>query len=272
MATRRPQEFYFSKDFDSKLVYGETHDGGNVVCEITLGAYYHPVKVRSGPPSGYFQEEDDRYGNDKWESIVWNEWKKEYALVIEEFWKDRFWLKTPDDYDRFNQGNTHPNVRCSVRVDMLPFPGGAHQTFNINRVADYRINRAHAGGHGYTGWRADVGYEPTFEPKPLFIQHVDHLYALPHKYRSWSNYNRYFRPESPFMDDDLVNMKTRENTRDAPTFGMRNERSAWHATPWQTALEKHTDIPAEKWKVSTQRLYPERLGAKKDKDKEKEKK
>lgn len=260
--THRPvRQFVDAEDYDSSLWTKDRDDGGNLCINIRMKVYFRPVDMKTGPCMGYYQEEDDRFGNYGWDNLLWEAWKREYRSVIEDFWNWKFWLITPNEYKHFDEGPMRPNIRCSVALDMVPNPGGAHQVFNVMKVADYRVNRMFSGGPGFTGWLADVGRgsDPESEARLQIVDEVAHLFSMPHQNRTYANNNRYFRLQTQIMGSGGLTYKGTGADISHTLMGPVHLRQVWHAHPWQAAMEKHTGVKPEKWKVSTRRVAPRRI-------------
>lgn len=75
-----------------------------------------------------------------WSTQAWNAFRHRYEYLIQRFWDDRFWLRTPEnvvDLDWPRQRPTHrPNVRCRFQFRLV-------STNNWHyRVFVYRVGRA----------------------------------------------------------------------------------------------------------------------------------
>jgi hypothetical protein len=259
-ARRKVLEFVGGETWDTALWMKDRDDGGNLTVKVRIKVCLRPVEVKTGPGSGWYQEEDDRFGTvGAWERLQWEAWKREYCDVINDYWSGTFWLKTPDDYDEFNIGRMKPNVRCDLSVNMIPTPGGAHLSFNVIRVADYRMNRAWTGGPGFTGWRADLsmGSDPESEERILNLGELAHIMGMPHQQRQYCNHNRYFKLQSKLIGAGSLSVMAKGAELDgAPLTGRIHKFQRWQARLWQLAMEKHTGVKSEKWKVETSRIAP----------------
>lgn len=254
-------EFVGGETWDTALWTKDRDDGGNYTCKIRIKVCFKPVHYRTGPGQGYYQEHDNLYGVDAWDRMLWETWKKEYAEVITEYWSGKFWLETPDDYEELNSGRIKPNIRCDLNLEIISTQGGAHYTFAVERIPDYRHNRANAGGHGYTGWLMDVGRgsDPDSDEKIIILDEIAHLFALPHRDRQFSSLNACFRLRTPTMGQGTV-LGGGRGTEVDPEYSARIAKfQLWHARPWQIAMQKHTGVVADKWKVSTRQLLPKIL-------------
>jgi hypothetical protein len=260
-AKRKLMLFADGLDWDSTLFVHERDDGGNLNLKLRIRVFFRSVDVKTGPNTGYYQEEDDRFGIDGWDRILWEQWKREYCRVIENYWNHRFWLVTPKDYDELNYGSSKPNLTCNMVVEPVIAGGGAHYTFNVIRIADYRVNRALSGGHGYTGWLADVGRgaDPDNDVKLVNMKTVAHIFALPHKGREYANHNRYFRLQAPVVGTG--DLTAQQGTTQDRTYhpGVLHGRELFHARPWQVAMERHTGKSAEAWRVMTSRIIAQNI-------------
>jgi len=252
------RQFCDGDEFDSSLWTRDRTDNGNYICKIRLKVYFHSVEVKTGPGSGYYQEEDDRFGNQGWDRTLWEAWKREYKLVLEDYWTAKFWLITPEKYTKLNEMGQRPNIRCDLMVELVPTSGGTHHKFNIIRVADYRVNRRWTGGTGYTGWLSDVGRgsDTESESKLMILKNVGHLFSMPHMDRQAANHNKYFIWQSPVMGTGGLGYKGHGAGQDHSLTHAVRRREIVHALPWQIAMERHTGVPAEKWKVSLQPVGP----------------
>lgn len=257
---RKLAEFVSGQDWDSSLWTRDLDDGGNVTLKLRMRLHFRSVEMRTGPNAGYYQEEDDRFGNHAWDDMMFNQWQKEYCRVITDYWSTSFWLLTPEDYKELVMGDDQPNVSCTLEVEPVPTPGGAHYTFNIIRLADYRVNRMFAGGHGYTGWLADVGRgaDVNNEVRIVNLKQAAHLLAMPHRGRENANNNQYFKFQAPIVGyGDSTAAQEAEQDR---TFhpGQKLGRSVLHARPWQIAMERHSGRQASEWMVTMSRLLAEK--------------
>ncbi|MBI4903394.1 MAG: hypothetical protein HY820_07160 [Acidobacteria bacterium] len=257
---RKLAEFSSEQDWDSTLWARDIDEGGNVTLKIRIRVHFRTVEVRNGPQVGYYQEEDDRFGTIGWDKLIWEQWQAEYCRVISSYWAKTFWLLTPEKYKELERGNHKPNVSCAIEVEPAFSQGGAHYTFNIIRVADYRVNRAMAGGNGFTGWLADVERiaDANNQVRIVNLKHAAHLFYLPHRTRDWANNNRYFRFQSPIVGtgDSTAFQETQQDRTFNP--GAKLGRSTLHARPWQMAMERHSGLEADQWEVTTSQLIAEK--------------
>ncbi|MCZ2148610.1 MAG: hypothetical protein LC126_12645 [Bryobacterales bacterium] len=255
------RQFIDSEHYDSSLWAKDRNDGGNLCATLRIKVHMRAVEMKNGPCTGYYQEEDDRFGAGAWDRMLWEAWQREYKSVIEDFWAWKYWLITPDDYDKLDEAYIRPNIRCHLDIEMVPHPGGAHVIFNVIRVADYRVNRMFTGGPGFTGWLADVGRgsDPDSEARLMLIDDVAHLFSMPHEGREFTNLNRYFRMQTAIIGTGALTYKGHGAHMADNLIGPVHTRQVWHALPWQKAMEKHTGVLAEDWKVVTKRVPPKKL-------------
>src|SRR5262249_23971518 len=125
------RQFVDGDEFDSSMWTKERDDNGNLGCKLRIKLYFRLIEMKYGPTTGYYQENDDRMGTPHFDRILYDEWKREWKQVIEDFWTGSFWIITPKDYEKLNYGPNRPNIKCSLQIEMVPSPGGAHHKLNV---------------------------------------------------------------------------------------------------------------------------------------------
>lgn len=245
----------WGQHWDSKLSKSSIEEDGNVLLKMRLKVHLRPIEMHNGPQAGYYQENDDRWNAWHWDRIAWNSWRTEWKYSIEQFWEEKFWLEPPEDYAALDVQGIRPNLSCSVGIDLLMSPGGAHQVFNVMAQGEHRANRVLTGGHGFTGWLGEVhrGSTPDTATKIVEIKDVGHLLAMPMVARDGYGANRYYRLEMPLMAHLPIFNEEHAAHVGVEEKGAMHKVQIIHALPWMKAAEAHTGVNADRWKVATRR-------------------
>src|SRR5262250_1176752 len=89
--------YCWGQHWDSTLRRFDVQRDGNVGLRLRLKVYFRPIDMASGPQTGYYQSEDDRWNMWQWDRFLWNSWRNEFKCATEQFWEEKFWLQPPED-------------------------------------------------------------------------------------------------------------------------------------------------------------------------------
>lgn len=266
-------EYYHSHRYDSHLISSNLSTRQNAILLITARVRLEPMSYdgevcRNSTQCHLFENGN---GNGEptevpifpWVSYQWNEYKRRVKREIETYFNGEnqegiMWLK-PDSIEWnkkfcFTEGGQIyiPNIRCSLRVDIVNTPN-AHITYycyNTN-PANREVDYAGTNPDHLSGFLTNNSVELMHGP----IQGSNYEYRqipVVHEFGHYLGMDHVACPASTLQ----CYLGTGNQAEDLMGIQMGHNRS--HARPWQVRLARHfgSEIRTE---VFLRRIMPERL-------------
>lgn len=278
--------------FDSCLFLSRLSANQNYDLTITLRIYLNKVNPTAAAEYVDYQGTRFRVGN--WPDAEWNDISSVFQYYGEEWWDNKFWLRTPRDIDTrlpivgvdSDMANPpvysvwrpetcpeiFPHVNCRFNLEQVDSRGAAHCTINMRYFTEVFVNdtwrRTNPEFANPRSSAVDMDYDDIFGTtteyegvilRNLTIPHeIGHLMGLQHSgivRREAACLAEISRSGSAGGNHDLCYGSTLESRRDI--MGAGEDLSWYDALPWRVAIEQHTGINKHLWEVRQSVIHGE---------------
>jgi len=229
---------------------------------LTIKLYVKKVEPAGGTAKGTYKDADDTDRKIVRWGAKWLPWITKLRRECEDFWHGKFWLKCPSGFDKFDyvdKGVTYrPNVWCRFRLKVVSSPGTAHHKIEAVRLDNTEdFFRSHS--ELYDNRDLDPQPQDHGSVKKTHLHEIGHLLGLPHvgeggpQGLGWAICALHTLGGGSTNDSQCYGVLDDEK-RDV--MGSGSERRAWHAKPWQEAIEMFSGIGQTQWQAEQKRYYP----------------
>jgi hypothetical protein len=186
-----------------------------------------------------------------WTAAEWTQWKQRFLRECRNKWNGKFWLTTPSTYNGLNWPANNPTHRCNLycrfEISEQSSSTGAHAVIPVVHVRGRHFFRSHSLLYSSN----DLQAERLTRGSNFFthLHEIGHMIGLQHPGTG--------RPGC-VGGGEAVCYRSADGDERA-VMGLGSEVRAEHAQPWVRAASILTGQGRNLWRVSLQRIYPQRL-------------
>jgi hypothetical protein len=192
-----------------------------------------------------------------WDDMMWEVYKNNLVTATEYAWNDKLWLIPNQEWGISSGTNFIPNVRCGLKIQLVPIRHGAHLTviaYN-NTSSDFRsytgVNIGHFG--------SDLGNSLSLSRTQRSLRQIPAPHEMAHHLGLGHIDEDYCTVLQLDTDSGVCYGRNRRRQRSIRGLGM--EIWAQDAEPWINRIRLHLDAQHSQveWQATTHRRRPRHI-------------